>query len=184
VSELRLEPVENRRRAVALRFHARARRGYWGSRWAAVLPAEWFEADAAPVIAEIRKCGRLATIEAVAPQSGDSWEDFLRRHKDTLFGPDGREYTASGSRYGDASPRPTSAAPARAQQAWEAARAEREAAFRAESDRQWRQADRERLDTLARLGLTEQGELTPVYWQTEALYRVEGARRLLRASRG
>jgi hypothetical protein len=167
------------------------------------LPAEWFEADAAPVIAEIRRCGRIDVIEAVAPSSGDSWEDFVRRHKDTLFGPDGREYTRSGSRYGDPLPRPASSAPARAQQAWEAARAERDAAFRAESDRQWAAAarrkaeaarrredeiaaeqERGRLDAVARLALTEQGELTPVYWQTDHLYRVEGARRLLRAIRG
>jgi hypothetical protein len=154
------------------------------------MPAEWLVEDPCPVVESILKCGRLETIEAVLPSSEDSWEHFVRLHGTVSFGPDVAGYSASGNRV---LPRPTSAAPARLQQAWEAARAEREAAFRAESDRQWRQAsgrreehlaaERERLDVTARLGLTEQGELTPVYWQTEALYRVEGARRALRASR-
>jgi hypothetical protein len=179
------------------------RRGWWGRRSLSGMLLPYWVEDPTPVVESIRRCGRLETTEAVAPSSEDSWEHFVRLHGDSIFNPDVRGYSALGTPYNDAPGRLASAAPAAAQAAYEAERAEREAEYRAESDRQWRQAERrrqiaaarradefarqserERLDVVARLGLTEQGELTAVYWQTDALYRVEGARRVLKASRG
>ena len=214
--------LEDRHRAVSLRYHARARRGYFGSRVWSTLSPSWDEADDGVLLARCRRQGYLEAGDAVLPRSEDSWEHFSRVHGEAMFDPNIEGYGASGS--------PLSGAPARAQNAWDEAEASRREGLRAESDRQWRaEAERrqqeegarhrarveakrqrfaealareaaefeaaaaracaaaarawaaapesERLVVAGSLELTASGELTPVSWQTEALYRVEGARR-------